>query len=153
MILGLLVCGSTAAAPAASAAQETCLVFGTNVNSSLQSAVNAASAGASLLVIGTCAGDTTVTKNVTITGLGATLNGGGHGTVLTIDAGATVTINSLIITGGTGSPMHNELEGGGIVNLGGTVTLNHSTVIGNGANSVDPSDGMNRPGESGDSVF
>lgn len=73
--------------------------------SSLQDGVNAAVGGAQLPVFGTCT--TTISTSLTITGRadillhrGATLNGGGQGSVLTIEGGATVTLNTLTITGG-----------------------------------------------------
>lgn len=127
MVLGP-VAGMAAAAPAASAAPATCLVLGSGFRpfTSLQAAVDAAHAGGSLVVLGTCGARTVISKNLTVTGLpGATLNAGG-GPGLLIAVGARVTLNTLIITNGeTGF-------GGGIYN-NGTLTLNGSTVTGNSA--------------------
>jgi putative cofactor-binding repeat protein len=106
------------------------LVVDTNSDqsyTSLQDAVTAAAPGDALFVKGTCTGATTIGENLTITGQSnggngtATLNGGGsrtHG-VLQINS-ATVTLNTLIITGG---------RGGGIYNFDGTATLNDSSSI------------------------
>ncbi len=137
VLLGMAGTGLAAAAPAASAASTTCLVVDTNANhsyASLQDAVNAAAAGDTLFVKGTCTGAITISKNLTIDGHSAsstktaTLNGGRHDSVLTINnSGVNVTLNTLIITNG------GALLGGGILN-GGTVTLNGSTVSNNTAN-------------------
>ncbi len=134
VLLGMAGTGLAAAAPAASAASTTCLVVDTNANhsyASLQDAVNAAAAGDTLFVKGTCTGAITISKNLTIDGHSAsstktaTLNGGRHDSVLTINnSGVNVTLNTLIITNG------GALLGGGILN-GGTVTLNGSTITGN----------------------
>src|SRR6266702_4791026 len=164
VLLGMAGTGLAAAAPAASAASTTCLVVDTNANhsyASLQDAVNAAAAGDTLFVKGTCTGAITISKNLTIDGHSAsstktaTLNGGRHDSVLTINnSGVNVTLNTLIITnggallgggilnGGTvtlnGSTVSNNTAsifgGGGITNVGGTVTLNGSTVSNNTAN-------------------
>ena len=88
--------------------------------------VNAAAAGDTLLVKGTCTGDTRIFKDLTITGQSsggtktATLNGGG----LYIGGVATVTLNSLVIT-----------QGSGITN-DGTLILNGGTITGNAGNSA-----------------
>jgi hypothetical protein len=113
----------------------TCLVMDTNTNqayTTVQAAVTAAAAGHTLTVQGTCAGTTTISKNLTLTGQPAsgnpvpTLNGNQAGKVVTIARGATVTINSLTITGG----LSNGCCGAGISNSG-TLTLNNDTVQGN----------------------
>jgi hypothetical protein len=124
-----------AVAPGASAAT-TCNVVDINSNhsyTSLQAAVTAAAPGDTLFVKGTCTGTTEIGKNLTVSGQSqsgtktATLNGGGQGAVLTIDSGATVTLNTLGITNG------NNSFGGGILADGGTVILNRSTVSANSA--------------------
>jgi predicted outer membrane repeat protein len=91
----------------------------------LPAAVAGATAGDTLKVWHTCFGDTTVTKNLTITdgAGGATLNGTGTpGSVVTIKSGVTATINGLDITGGTGNFDVNGYApitfGGGIDNAG-----------------------------------
>jgi hypothetical protein len=100
----------------------------------LQDAVNAATAGDTLDITGTCKGTTTIGENLTLTGstANATLDdSGGQGTVLTIAYGATVTLNTLTITGGNPVGFN---SGGGIANEG-TATLNGSTVTGNTADN------------------
>jgi Putative Ig domain len=101
---------------------------------SLQTAVTAASPRAGLLVSGTCTGITTISsgRTLTITGIGRspTLNGRAQGSVVTIDLGATVTLNRLTITGGS------AFFGGGIANSG-SLMLNDSTVAGNTVSGTD----------------
>jgi hypothetical protein len=139
VLLGMAWAGA-AAAPAASAASTTCLVVDTSNNHSyatLQAAVNAAATGGTLFVTGTCTGTTEIGKNLTITGQNnggtktTTLNSGGQGPALTIDAGIAVTLNTMIIAddgnGQIGSDIHDP---------GGTVILNGSTVTGNTVGSL-----------------
>lgn len=120
----------------ASAAKSSCLVVDTNRNASytsLQAAVDGATAADTLFVKGTCVGATTIGKDMTITGKSnggtktATLDGGGLGSVLSIADGVAVTLNTVVITHGTGGGC-----GGGICTLG-TVILNNSTISGNTA--------------------
>jgi hypothetical protein len=126
------------AAPAAWARTSHCLVINraTTSYTSLQAAQDAAAAGATLWVRGTCTGTTEITKSLTITGqqpagfTAPTLNGGGQGSVLTIDPAVTVTINTLTITGGSGTLEGGGVAGGGIFN-NGIVTLNSSSITGN----------------------
>ena len=97
----------------------------------LPDAVNAATAGDTLDVAGTCTGPTTIGEDLTITGsTGAILDGQQQGSTLTINSGVTVTLNTLTITDGLGSGGPNG-DGGGIYNDGGTVTLDNTTVSGN----------------------
>jgi nitrous oxidase accessory protein NosD len=109
-----------------------CLVEDANTGKlygTFQAAVAAAASGDTLNVHGTCEGDTTIEKNLTVQGQGsgATLNGENRsGSVLTINS-ATVSISGLTITGG------NVREGGGIYAESGALTLAHSTVTGNAA--------------------
>lgn len=133
------------AAPAAQAATSHCLIINAATDTSytsLQAAQDAASTGATLRVRGTCTGSTEITKNLTLTGqqpagfTTPTLNGGGQGSVLTIDSGVAVTINTLTITGGSAG------SGGGIRNFG-TVTVNGASITGNNAS------GANAPGGGG----
>ena len=135
VLLGTAGLGVTAAAPAAFAAPPPgCQVVDTNANQSytaLQDAVNAAAPGDTLFVKGTCTG-AVIGENLTITGqsnggnnnggTGTLTRGGNLGTVLYIKSGATVTINTLTITGS---------QFGAIVNAGGTVTINNSAVTDN----------------------
>jgi hypothetical protein len=105
------------------------------VYSTLEEAATAAGAGSKLTVSGTCPGNTTITKDLTIVGVPkgqprvATLKGTGSGTVLTIDAGVTVTLKALTITGGSAE------FGGGIYNSG-SLALVATTVTGNTTNGA-----------------
>jgi hypothetical protein len=132
--------------------------FGANmIRSSLEEAATAASEGSKLIVSGTCEGNSTIAKSLTIVGVPkeqpavAALKGTGSGTVLTVDASAVVTVRTLTITGGSaahGGGIHNEGQlalvattvtgnatsnyGGGILNTG-SVTLTDSNVTGTSA--------------------
>jgi hypothetical protein len=152
VLLGLVWTGLVAAAPAASAASTTCLVVDTNTNTSYRSlpdAVNAAAAGDTLFVKGTCTGDTTyMFKDLTLTGQSsggnktATLDGGSP--TLFIGPDYTVTLNMLVLTKGDGGIFNNgtvimngstitgntNTSRAGIYN-NGTATLNNSTITGN----------------------
>jgi hypothetical protein len=132
----LMASGATAASPK-------CLVVGAGGSyGTLQAAVNAASAGDTLKVKGTCYGDTTISKSLTIIGQSnpgfgpATLNGGNNelstGSVVTIDEGVTAAITGLTVTGGFGEGGGIGSGGGGIYNAG-SLTLIDSTVSGNRA--------------------
>ena len=96
----------------------------------LQNAINAAPAGAKLLVEGTCTGNFAITNNVTLSGP-ATLDGGGvattYGATLNVISG-TVVLNNLVIEDGVGI----DGLGGGLWN-GGQLTLNHTSVSHNNA--------------------
>lgn len=135
-VLPLIAAGlaGVAWAPGASAVTSHCLIINSATNTSytsLQAAQDAASAGATLWVRGTCDGTTTISKDLTITGqqpngfTTPTLDVSSKGRVLAIDAGVTVTVNTLTVTGGFG-----VIEGGGILNEG-TLTLDSATVSGN----------------------
>jgi len=130
------------AAPAAplTAGRPTCLVTnpgGGGGYRTLQAAVDAASAGDTLKVKGTCVGTTTISKNLTVDGqanpgFGApTLDGGGSGPVVTLRA--TVAINNLTIRNGdtVAAPFPGD-QAGGIFN-DGTLTLTGVTVTANSA--------------------
>ena len=138
VLLGMAGTGLAVAAPGAAAASTTCLVAqGSHEWGNLQSAVNAAPAGSDLVIYGTCTGDTTITKNLSLIEdifalTPAVLNGGGQGSVLTIGPGATVSVNYLIVSGGAGTSVNGVVEGGGIVNHG-TLALNDDTITGNTA--------------------
>ena len=100
-----------------------------------KSAINGATAGNTLKVWNTCTGDSVIAKHLTITdgGGGATLDGTGTaGSVVTVDAGVTATINGLDITGGTGNyDVHGYAPitfGGGIDNEG-HLTLTNDSVL------------------------
>ena len=98
---------------------------------SLQAAIASAAPGTRLIVTGTCPGNFTIDKDLTLLGQGtAVLDGQNAGTTLAVSSGATVRVHDLRITGGSG-----ELAGGGISNgffdSGGTLTLRGSVVSGN----------------------
>lgn len=106
-----------------------------NTDLELQEAVDAAQPGDRLTVTGTCHGDTTLDFNLTIAGKpAATLDGqnstSAPGSVLTVGGGSTVALSHLTITGGDASESLHE-TGGGILLLGGSLTLTSSAVTGN----------------------
>lgn len=128
----------------ASAKTSHCLVINRSSAASyasLQSAADAAAADGTLFVRGTCQGDTTISKDLTLVGqqprgFGApTLDGDNHsynpGHVLTIDSGATVRIQSLTITGGWASAFQGLTLGGGIFIWMGNVDVMDSTITDN----------------------
>jgi hypothetical protein len=108
-----------------------------SVQDGLQAAVDAATAGHRLTVEGTCHGTTIIAKDLVITGIEAesldrpTLDGDGLGTVVTV-LGVAVTIEGLTIEGGV-MPWTTKVDGGGIKNKRGTLTLRDVTVRGNKA--------------------
>jgi hypothetical protein len=119
---------------------------------SLQAAVDAAAAGDTLGVNGTCVGNTTVAKDITLKGDGGspTLDGGRAGTVVHI-TGGTTTIKDLKIANGVANVESAEgngcCVGGGIAITGAAaaarlvdslVTGNSATVFGGG---IDVDDG------------
>jgi hypothetical protein len=112
----------------------------TSPTQGLQEAINQAAPGDTLtLCPGTWALRATVViaKNLTLRGAGASqtiLDGGGAVSVLEIAADATVTLRDLTITKGNASGDFFPVGfGGGIRNLGVTVTLAGVTVVGNTA--------------------
>jgi hypothetical protein len=72
--------------------------------------------------------DTTGTETITGPAAGVTVDGGGRSRVLQIDRGVAASISGLTISGG-----HTTDNGGGLANLGGTLTLANCTVSGNSA--------------------
>ena len=106
----------------------------------LASALTSAHDGDTLAISGTCKGTFEIGHSLTLAGSGgATLDGQQAGTVLTVDAGRTVDISHLTITGGSstsstagcGTSMESTAVGG--INNFGTLTLTHSGVSGNSA--------------------
>ena len=134
--LGLAAGMLVVLAPTAVGAQPSCAVSNTRNHkgySSLQDAVTAAKAGDTLEVKGTCVGNTTVDRNVTLSGITnnafpgvPTLDGFHTGRVLTI-TGGTTTIRNLTITNGLTS------EAGGGLYVGTAAVLNTVLVTGNTA--------------------
>ncbi|HEX9374946.1 MAG TPA: choice-of-anchor Q domain-containing protein [Actinomycetota bacterium] len=96
-------------------------------NASLQTKIDNASPGTVILVKGTCDGNFTVPKNLTLKGNpAATLDGGGTGSTLTVTGTRLIHLRSLVVTGGRG-----ETGGGVDLGDGGLLTLDHVTVRGN----------------------
>jgi hypothetical protein len=96
----------------------------------LQAAIFAASPGDTLWISGRCIGTFTIAKRLTLRGgSGATLDGGGIGTTLTVTAQRQVVIRGLRITGGD-----TQGDGGGIRNIGRLVIRN-SVIEGNGGDT------------------
>jgi nitrous oxidase accessory protein NosD len=122
----VLVTGATLVAPlGASAAPPNTVDCSTT---SLQTAIKNASPGSTLAVSGTCSGTFTIDKNLTLTGLrSAALDGERGGTTVTVASGATVTLTTLTVTGGSMSGIRNQ----------GVLTLNNVIVSGNSS----PDDG------------
>jgi len=126
--------------------------------SSLQSAVGAAKAGDTLEVKGSCVGNTSIDKNITLKGITnkpfpgtPTLDGGGTGTVLHITNGTT-TVDGLKVTNGAADVSSPEnggdcCVGGGIAVSGDTAgaSVLNSLVTGNSASlfggGIDVDDG------------
>ena len=119
--------GTHAAGPVAG------LRFGTDAFSTIQDAVNAAAASADAtdtidVAAGTFTENVTIDTNVDIIGTtNAVVDGNAAGTVFTINAGNTVTLDSLTIQNGS-----TFFSGGGINNAS-TLTLRNSTVQNNSA--------------------
>lgn len=119
----------------------------------LQTAINNASSGSTILVSGTCLGAFTITKNLTLVGP-ATLQGetGLRAPVLDVNGGVTATVSLLTIQhgfefggirteDGAGLTVNasrisdntSQLGGAGILSLGRSVTLDGSRVVANRA--------------------
>jgi predicted outer membrane repeat protein len=91
----------------------------------LQAAIDGAGPGSTLSVSGTCPGNFTIDKDLTLVGEGtAVLDGQRGGSTLTVSSGATVRLIGLTVTDG------NAADGGGINNAG-SLTLTGGTVDNN----------------------
>jgi parallel beta-helix repeat protein len=163
LALGLLV--GVSIMQSADSARPSCLVSNERTkvgSSSLQQAIDAAAAGDTLVVKGTCFGASLITKDLTLHGVSnkqfgvATLDGGGNSadTVLSVSAldYVTVAISGLTITHGgiggifadgyVGSSISltrttvSDNNGSGIDGFQATVTLTDSTVSGNAASGI-----------------
>ena len=103
VLAGLVFASLLALAPATAGAAVTvvsCAPYGVD---DLQAKIDAAVAGDTLLIKGTCTGGFNATHNVTLQGVGqgATLRGGGTAKLLTV-YGPSVTLRNLTLTGGSG---------------------------------------------------
>jgi hypothetical protein len=141
LVSAVVLAAAVSLVPAASSAgQPSCVVsnprtgFGTT---SLQAAINAAAANDTLVIKGTCLGNSTIDRNLTLNGVrnrpfGApTLDGSGFDdSVLTVARGVTAVINNLTIVHGTNTTDPAYRSAGGITNSG-SATLADSTVSGN----------------------
>ena len=141
-LAGLLV----VLAPAGGAAPPTCGVSNVRTHKdygSVQAAADAAKAGDTLEVKGTCVGTTSVHRNITLRGITnkafpgrPTLDGAGTGTVLHVTNG-TATVDGLTITHGVASVLSTDgcCYGGGMAVMGATAAAHvvDSLVAGNSA--------------------
>ncbi|MFF3690102.1 hypothetical protein [Streptomyces sp. NPDC002187] len=119
--------GSAGVVTATPAAAQT-LVNCTSQN--LQTAIDNAAPGATLVIRGTCYGNFRVGKSLSLVGVGgAVLDGNHEGTVLTVrgSRNVQVDVSRLGIAHGF------DVDGGGLLNVGATVTLSGSTVRDNTA--------------------
>lgn len=88
----------------------------------LQTAIDSAAPGSTLFITGTCTGNFTIAKDLILSGLGATLDGGHSGTVVTVASGVRVKLARLTITHGL------AISAGGGIRNDGTMTLTDSPV-------------------------
>jgi nitrous oxidase accessory protein NosD len=94
--------GATTPAAAGGSAAATTAVNCSAMN--LQTAIDNVGPGATLAVTGTCLGNFTIDKNLSLLGQGTAVLDGQHGgTTLTVSSGATVRIANLTITDGNAS--------------------------------------------------
>jgi hypothetical protein len=134
VLVAALLAGPAQQAGAASTVKVNC---GTQ---DLQTKIDAAQDGDTLLIRGTCTGTFTVDSSLILKkdpdGTTATLDAAQAGRTLSITGDPTVHLVGLTVTGGTGSP------GGGIFKPGsGVLTLNRVTVKGNIAPGTDSAQG------------
>ncbi|MBV8386589.1 MAG: hypothetical protein JO155_07345, partial [Acidimicrobiia bacterium] len=83
----------------------------------LQTVMNNAPVGSQINISGTCIGNFTVPKKLTLVGQGAVLDGNHTGTVLTVASGVTAVVDYLTIQNG------NSGGSGGGISDEGTLTL------------------------------
>jgi hypothetical protein len=124
-LLGIVMAGLLGIGSTASAAPKSCEVDNSTATySSLQGAIDAASAGDTLEVKGTCVGTSTVSKNLTIKGVSPTsiLDGNGAGSTLKVNPSVSATVRRLTIQNGASLLNSHFVTGGGDVswvNVGG----------------------------------
>ena len=121
----LVLAGGLLAAPAASAQ-----TIGVNcASANLQTKIDNATTGSTLLIKGTCHGQFAIGKDLTLKGNPtATIDGDSGGTTLTVTGARSIHLRSLIVTGGLAE------RGAGIDQEGGgLLTLDHVTLRGNQA--------------------
>jgi hypothetical protein len=117
-----------ATAPAAAPIKVHCPV------DNLQAAIDTAPAGATIHVSGTCTGNFTIAKDLTLVGTGAaTLDGNFAGRVVFIPDGtvATITLQNFTITNGNVNACACGPYGPGIYNGGANLTVKSSTITNN----------------------
>ncbi|MER7466923.1 hypothetical protein [Streptomyces sp. NPDC097981] len=121
----------TGAVPATAAAFQTTVNCNTNPQA-LQPAIDGAATGAALRVTGPCIGPFTISRNLTLFGVGhAVLDGNQGGSTVTVTNNADVRLEGLTITNGHGA------NGGGLLNINSsTVTLKESAVTYNTADNT-----------------
>ncbi|HXJ65198.1 MAG TPA: hypothetical protein VNN79_15705, partial [Actinomycetota bacterium] len=115
LVTAMFALGLVAIGPPASAT-----VIGVNcATQHLQPKLDAAPAGSTVLVKGTCIGPFTIDSNVTVKGNPtATLDGNDSGSTLTINGAHTIHLVGLTITGGENtSGAGIDREGGGVLTL------------------------------------
>ncbi len=136
-----LLAAIPAATVSAAVAEPPCVVTDTTADphvsfDNLGVAFAAAQTGARLTVRGVCHGYTVIARDITIVGIKPkrkplpVLDGDASGSVITVTPGATVTIERLVITDGSGTPGSGGTYGGAISNEG-TLTLRDVVVRGN----------------------
>ncbi|MEX0755580.1 MAG: hypothetical protein WD556_10780 [Actinomycetota bacterium] len=113
-------------------------MFGSPSGQALTDAIEAADAGDTLRIRGTCVGSFTLDKNLTLIGRRSLdkptiLDGGGAGRVIAVDVGTSATIRRLVVTGGSSG-----VGGGGGINVseGARLNLRASLVAKNEATNV-----------------
>ncbi len=77
--------------------------------------------------------DTTGTETITGPAAGVAVSGNNASRVFRIDSGVTASISGLTVTGGRATGSGNARDGGGLYNVGGTLSLTDCTVSGNTA--------------------
>jgi len=143
-IVALALVTTLGATSASAASPAACRVQNTDSGKTykaLQDAVDAASKGDRLTVMGTCIGKTTIDKKLVIEGIRKqdsgtpTLSGAGKVRVVIIQKDATVAMRDLVIRGGkvTHGQYDEDRKGGAGVRNQGTLTLSEVVVRGNSA--------------------